>query len=124
VANEQILVVDDTPANLKLARVLLMTEGYSVLTAENAEQALEVLKTAKPRLILMDLQLPGIDGLELTRRIKTNPETGKIIIIALTSYAMKGDKEKAMAAGCDGYLSKPIDTLELPKTIARLLGRS
>jgi two-component system, cell cycle response regulator DivK len=121
-AGEQILIVDDNPANLKLARVLLMTEGYTVLTAVNAEQALVVLKTARPRLILMDLQLPGIDGLELTRRIKSNPETKEIIILALTSYAMKGDQEKALASGCDGYYSKPIDTVELPKAIARHLG--
>ena len=125
-AGDAILVVDDNPENLKLARVLLQGEGYAVTTACDAEQALEILKSFRPRLILMDIQLPGMDGLELTRRIKADPERRDTLILALTAYAMKGDDEKVRAAGCDGYVAKPIDILELPKTIARLLekGRS
>jgi CheY-like chemotaxis protein len=120
-AGEPILVVDDNPDNLKLAKVLLRSEGYTVLTAQDAEQALEVLKTARPRLILMDIQLPGMDGLQLTARIKEDPATRDIIILALTAYAMKGDEERALKAGCDGYLAKPIDTLALPGILARHL---
>lgn len=120
-AGESILIVDDNPANLKLARVLLTQEGYAVQTAPDAEEALKILETFKPCLILMDLQLPGMDGLELTRRLKASPETKDMIIIALTAYAMKGDDEKAKAAGCDGYITKPIDTQTLPGVIADYL---
>lgn len=118
---ETLLVVDDNPENLKLARVLLKGEGYIVLTAGDAEAALDLLKTIRPRLILMDIQLPGMDGLELTRRIKQDPAHRDILVVALTAYAMKGDEEKAYHAGCDAYVSKPIDTTELPRKIARLL---
>jgi two-component system, cell cycle response regulator DivK len=126
-----ILIVDDNPVNLKLARVLLVAEGYEVRTAADAEEALEIVtgRTGledeasgwRPRLILMDLQLPGMDGLELTRRLKADPATREITILALTAYAMKGDEEKALAAGCDGYLSKPIDTRTLSQIIAGYL---
>jgi two-component system, cell cycle response regulator DivK len=116
-ADEPILIVDDNPTNLKLARVLLTGEGYAVRTAADAEEALSVLETYRPRLILMDLQLPGMDGLELTRRLKADPELGSIVILALTAYAMKGDDDKALAAGCDGYIAKPIDTRTLPEVI-------
>jgi CheY-like chemotaxis protein len=118
---KSILVVDDNPQNLKLARVLLLTEGYEVQTAGDAEEALRILESFTPHLILMDLQLPGMDGLELTRRLKSDVARQRIIIIALTAYAMKGDREKALAAGCDAYVSKPIDTVELPKLIAKHL---
>jgi len=118
---EQILIVDDHPTNLKLARVLLSAEGYEVRTAEDATQALAVLQEFRPRIILMDIQLPGMDGLELTRRIKADPATGDVIVLALTAYAMKGDAERAMAAGCDGYVAKPIDTRTLPGVVASYL---
>jgi len=123
VRGEPILIVDDNPTNLKLARVLLTSEGYTVRVASEAEEALAVLRTFRPRLILMDLQLPGMDGLELTRRLKADPETRDVLIIALTAYAMKGDDERAQAEGCDGYVTKPIDTRTLPKVIADLLER-
>jgi CheY-like chemotaxis protein len=123
-AGEPVLVVDDNPQNLKLARVLLTIEGYEVRTAADAEEALRVLESFAPRLILMDLQLPGMDGLELTRRLKADPARRGIIVIALTAYAMKGDREKALAAGCDGYVSKPIDTVALPRLIAEHLAAS
>ncbi len=122
-AAERVLVVDDNPTNLKLARVLLDGEGYEVLAAQDAEEALRVMEAFHPRLILMDLQLPGMDGLELTRRLKADPRTRNIHIIAVTSYAMKGDEERALGAGCDGYISKPIDTLALPLVVAQALGR-
>src|SRR5689334_11850698 len=101
--SEPILIVDDNPHNLKLARILLLGEGYDVRTAIDAENALEILDTFVPRLILMDLQLPGMDGLTLTRRLKGDPARSHMVIVALTAYAMKGDAEKAIAAGCDGY---------------------
>jgi CheY-like chemotaxis protein len=121
VAGEPILVVDDNPANLKLTRVLLEAEGYEVRTAIDAEAALDVLVTFEPRMILMDLQLPGMDGLELTRKLKSNPRHQHIIILALTAYAMKGDEEKALAAGCDGYITKPIDIEKLTQIVAQKL---
>lgn len=118
-AGETILIVDDNPANLKLARVLLQGEGYHVRTAVDAEDALHALQTFTPSLILMDIQLPGMDGLELTRRLKADSATKGIVILALTAYAMKGDEEKARAAGCDGYVAKPIDVDSLPSLIAQ-----
>ena len=120
---EPILIVDDNPQNLKLARVLLAGEGYDVRTATDAEAALELLATFHPRLILMDLQLPGMDGLELTRQLKADPTRRDIVIVALTAYAMKGDEEKARAAGCDDYVTKPIDTDVLPTIVAGHLAR-
>jgi CheY-like chemotaxis protein len=119
--DRSILIVDDNPVNLKLIRILLVGEGYNVHTAGDAEEALRVLQDLRPRLILMDIQLPGIDGLELTRQLKANPLTRDIRILGLTAYAMKGDEEKIMAAGCDGYIAKPIDTRTLPRVIARYL---
>jgi CheY-like chemotaxis protein len=120
-AGEPILIVDDNPTNLKLARVMLVAEGYEVRVAVDAEEALGVLDGFRPRLILMDLQLPGMDGLTLTRRLKEDPATRDVAILALTAYAMKGDEEKARQAGCDGYITKPIDTRTLPVVIARVL---
>ena len=120
-AGEPILIVDDNPVNLKLMRVLLAGEGYTVRTAADAEEALAVLREFVPRLILMDIQLPGIDGLELTRRFKADPATRDICIVALTAYAMKGDEQRVRAAGCDGYLAKPMDTRALPDAVAGYL---
>lgn len=121
--NDPVLVVDDNAQNLKLVRVLLVSEGYEVRTAVDAEEALKVLETFTPALILMDLQLPGMDGLELTRQLKADPQRRSISIIALTAYAMKGDELKALNAGCDGYIAKPIDIEELPKTLRAHLAR-
>ena len=123
-AGEAILIVDDNPMNLKLARVVLAGEGYEVHTAVDAEDALTALQGLRPRLILMDLQMPGMDGLELTRRLKADPELKSTIVVALTAYAMKGDEGKATAAGCDGYVTKPIDTRTLATTVASYLERS
>ncbi|MBI2382891.1 MAG: response regulator [Gammaproteobacteria bacterium] len=106
---ETILIVDDNEVNLRLAKALLVRAGFHVLTAGDAEQALSLLRGVQPRLILMDIQMPGMDGLTLTRLLKSAPATRDIVIVALTAYAMKGDDEKAYAAGCSGYLIKPID---------------
>jgi two-component system cell cycle response regulator DivK len=120
-ANEPILIIDDNAVNLKLVRVLLSGEGFHVRTASSAEEALEILDTFEPRVVLMDIQLPGIDGLELTRRLKRTPKFSKLIIIAVTAYAMKGDQLKALAAGCDHYITKPIDIDTLPRVIDRMI---
>ncbi len=106
----RILTVDDNPTNLELVRVLLEEQGHEVRCAASAEEALAVLEGFEPELILMDLQLPGVDGLELTRRIKALEKTRQVPVVALTAYAMKGDEQKAFDAGCDGYLTKPINT--------------
>lgn len=116
-----ILIVDDNPSNTKLLEFLLSANGYAVRTAANADEALAALAGWKPRLILMDIQLPGMDGLALTRRLKADPLTSDIPIIAATAYAMKGDQERALAAGCSGYVTKPIDTRQLPRDLERYL---
>jgi CheY-like chemotaxis protein len=123
-AGEPILIVDDNPANLKLVSYLLLSRGYDVRTSLDADDALRTLATFHPRVILMDLQLPGMDGLELTRTLKSDPATRDILIVAVTAFAMKGDAEKAHDAGCDGYITKPIDTRQLPGTVAALLAQS
>lgn len=120
-SGQPILLVDDNPTNMKLVLFLLSARGYVVRTAANAEEALDVLRNFKPVLILMDVQLPGMDGLTLTRQLKADPATSGIIIVAITAYAMKGDEEKARAAGCDAYVTKPINTRALPGTIEQLL---
>src|SRR5262245_2988166 len=120
-ANELILIVDDSPTNMKLISFLLVNKGYEVQSASSAYEALELLKTIRPRLILMDLQMPGMDGLTLTRKLKAEESTRDITILAVTAYAMKGDEQKALEAGCDGYLTKPIDTRALPGIIAKYL---
>jgi CheY-like chemotaxis protein len=120
-APEPLLVVDDNPTNLKLLRVLLEMEGYEVKTAVTGEEALTLLRSFQPRLILMDLQLPGMNGLALTRLIKADLKTKNTLVIALTAYAMKGDDQKAFEAGCDGYIAKPIDTRTLPGVLAQYL---
>jgi two-component system cell cycle response regulator DivK len=122
-SGEEILIVDDNPANLKLGRLLLQGQGYAVRTATDAEDALRQLATFTPRLILMDVQLPGIDGLNLTRRLKADVVTKDIVILALTANAMKGDEEKARAAGCDGYIAKPIHIESLSQMVAELVAR-
>ena len=108
--NDRVLIIDDNPDNRALIHILLECDGFEVQTAGHAPEALEVLKNFHPRLILMDIQLPGTDGLELTRHLRRNPDMSDVAIIALTAYAMKADENKALAAGCDGYVTKPIET--------------
>lgn len=116
-----ILIVDDNASNTKLLAFLLTSKGYVVRTAASATEALGVLEEFLPKLILMDIQLPGMDGLTLTRQLKADPRTSAIPIIAATAYAMKGDEQRARDAGCDGYITKPIDTRRLPQEIERYL---
>lgn len=122
-SKNKVLIIDDNPSNLKLLKVMLIVEGYVAHTAIDASDALKQLETFQPQLILMDIQLPGMDGLELTRLLKANPKYKNIIILAVTAYAMKGDEEKALLAGCDGYITKPINTQTLPTVIADFLGK-
>ena len=117
----RILIIDDNPTNLKLVAYLVRSKGYEVDTALDADTAMAAIARTRPDLILMDLQLPGVDGLELTRRLKSDGTTKDIVVIAVTAYAMKGDQDKAVAAGCDDYVTKPIDTRILPETIAKHL---
>jgi CheY-like chemotaxis protein len=114
---ERILVVDDTPINLKLTRILLSHEGYDVRTANSGAEALRMLESFRPRLVLADLQMPEMDGFEMTRRIKSDPRYRDILVVALTALALKGDEERAIEAGCDGYITKPIDTKALGERI-------
>jgi CheY-like chemotaxis protein len=118
---EHILVVDDDPMSVKLIRALLTGEGYSVHSAKSAEEALTVLKTFEPRLILIDIQLPGVDGWELVRQLRSNPSIRQPCIVALTAFALRGDEHKARSAGCDGYIAKTIDVRTLPATVAEFL---
>jgi CheY-like chemotaxis protein len=118
---ERILIVDDDPMSVKLVRALLTGEGHIVRSAKSAEEALTVLNTFDPRLILIDIQLPEVDGLELTRRLRSNPSMQKISIVALTAFAMQGNEQKARSAGCDGYITKPIDVRTLASTVGRFL---
>ena len=106
---KKILVVEDNETNMYLWRRILKNGGYEVIPATSGEEAIELAIKEKPDLILMDIQLPGIDGLEATRRIRKSEVDGEIPIIAITSYAMTGDKEKALSAGYTGYIEKPID---------------
>ncbi len=119
-----ILVVDDNPQNVKLVSFLLTSKGFTVRTADNANWAVLAIAEEKPELILMDLQLPGMDGLTLTRKLKADAQTKDIFIVAFTAYAMKGDEARAFEAGCDAYVTKPIDTRTLPTKIAEYLARA
>ena len=116
-----ILVVDDNPTNLKLVSDVLEFDGYRILRASDAEEAQEIIRSSPPHLILMDIALPGMDGLTLTRRLKEDEATRGIVIVALTAFAMKGDDDKAKLAVCDGYITKPIDTRKLSKLVAGYL---
>jgi CheY-like chemotaxis protein len=116
-----VLIVDDNPINLKLASDVLEAGGLRVSRATNAEEAESTLETIFPDLILMDIALPGIDGLMLTRKLKAQPRYQSIPIVALTASAMKGDDQKALGAGCDGYISKPIDTRKFVEQVMGFL---
>lgn len=121
VAAKSVLIVDDDPQNLELARNLLVHHGYDVHTAVTAEQVLQIIQAASPRLILLDLQLPGLDGFALTRQLKADPGTRHIIIVGVTDHALKGVERRAQEAGCDGYVAKPLDTRALPAQLAAYL---
>ncbi len=119
----RILIVDDNPTNLKLASQVLELEGHDVIGAVDAEHALSLLERDVPDLILMDIALPGMDGLALTRRLKAQRRFHGLPIVGLSAYAMKGDEQKALVAGCDGYITKPIDTRVFPAQVQAFLRR-
>src|ERR1039457_4173836 len=118
-----ILVVDDSRVNLKLMRLLLTFEGFEVRTSERAEDALEMLDSFRPALVLTDIQMPGMDGLEMTRRIKSDHRTSGIKVAALTASASRLDNQRAIEAGCEDYISKPVDTSTLASRLRGLLGQ-
>lgn len=118
-----VLIVDDNPINLKLASLVLSDGDYEVRTAQSAAETRALLAQFEPQLILMDLQMPTTNGLELTRELRQDRRFDSTWIVALTAYAMAGDAERALAAGCDGYVTKPIDTEALPVTVASFLAR-
>ena len=123
-ANERVLVVDDNVANQKLVSFILARRGFVVRQALDATEALAEIAAHPPRLILMDVQMPGMDGLSLTRLLRQRPELKDVVIVALTAYAMAGDDRKALEAGCDGYVSKPIDTHTFADLVAGYLARA
>ena len=112
-----ILIVDDNATNLRLETFILERAGHEIRGASDADEAMRVLETFRPRLILMDLQLPVIDGFELTRRLRKDAAFSAVRIVALTAYAMAGDEERARAAGCDGYITKPVPPEELRRLV-------
>lgn len=117
----RVLIIDDNPLNVTLAQVVLSADGFEVESAADAHQAMQQINAFRPVLILMDIQLPGVDGLELTRQIKAEATTAHIVIVAFTAFAMRGDEEKMRTAGCDGYLSKPIEVGRFAAQIRSLL---
>lgn len=119
-----ILIVEDNPTNMKLSSFLLESADYAVLTATSAEKGLTLAREKHPDLILMDIQLPGMDGLEATALLKAEDATRDIPVIALTALAMKGDEERILAAGCDGYIAKPLDYKDFLAVVAAALARA
>lgn len=120
----RILIVDDHPLNLKLTRVIVQAAGYEADIAQDAGEAEDRIREHRPDLILMDLQMPGVDGITLTRRLKADTATRDISVVALTAAAMASDRERAADAGCAGFVTKPLDTRTFPKTLARFLAAS
>ncbi|MBI2288683.1 MAG: response regulator [Chloroflexi bacterium] len=118
---EKILIVEDNPQNMRLMEMTLRGENYILLKATNGEEALDTARREQPDLIIMDIQLPGMNGLEVTRKLREVPAFSRTPIIGVTAYAMKGDREKVIEAGCNLYLPKPIDTRKLPEMIAEML---
>jgi two-component system cell cycle response regulator DivK len=119
---KRVLLVEDNPVNRRLAEFLLRSQGYEVWAAETAPEAFAMLHDRQPDAILMDIQLPGMDGLAATRHLKADPATHDIPVIAVTSYAMVGDEAKAREAGCAAYVTKPIDKKKLLDAVAQVLG--
>jgi two-component system cell cycle response regulator DivK len=121
-AGPRVLVVDDNAMNVELVRHVLDHDGFIVESACDAGEALARIASFQPELILMDIQMPGMDGLELTRRLKTDPLLRHVLVVAFTAFAMHGDEAKMRAAGCDGYLSKPIDVHTFAASVRSILG--
>jgi len=120
-SGKRILLIEDNAVNRRLAQFLLRSKGYEVWEVANAPEAFAALKDRRPDLILMDIQLPEVDGLTATRHLKADPATRDIPVVAVTSYAMKGDEARAMEAGCSGYVTKPIDKTLFLDTVAKIL---
>ena len=118
---DKVMIVEDNPQNMKLIEMLLRAKSYILLKACDGEEALDMATREQPDLIVMDMQLPKMSGLEVTKRLRQMPVFSHTPIIALTAYAMRGDKERFLEAGCNAYISKPINTRELPEIIARML---
>ncbi|BCR03428.1 hypothetical protein DESUT3_04970 [Desulfuromonas versatilis] len=119
---KQVLVIEDNPENLRLISYALKRGGYGIVSAETGEEGIELVASTRPEFIIVDISLPGIDGLEVTRRIRRGEAEGRIPIIAITSLAMAGDRERVLEAGCDGYFEKPIDPLTIMERIHRITG--
>jgi len=117
----KVLIVEDNPVNLRLAQFLLERHGFTVRKASTGQECLAEMARELPDLVLMDIQLPGEDGLAVTRKIRSDPRMGQVIVVALTAHAMAGDREKILGAGCDGYIPKPIDPQRLPDEVDRYL---
>jgi two-component system cell cycle response regulator DivK len=117
----RLLIVDDETTNIELARFVLEADGFIVDSAADAQQALAAIAVCRPDLVLMDIQLPGTDGLALTRHLKRDPATRQIVVVAFTAYAMKGDEARMHAAGCDGYIAKPIEVASFAARVRSLL---
>jgi CheY-like chemotaxis protein len=120
-AVRRVLVIEDNPVNLELVLAVLEPDGYQLLTAGTAEVGLQMVRTERPDLILLDVHLPGMSGYEVAPRLKADPATARIPIVALTAQAMRGEETRARDAGCDALLTKPVDTDLLRKTVRRLL---
>ena len=120
---KKVLVVEDNKDNLRLIAYALQRAGYDVVSTETGEDGVLAAEREAPHFIIMDINLPGIDGIETTRRIRQMPSTGRVPIIAITSFAMSGDRERILAAGCDGYLEKPIDPIRIVEQIDQILTR-
>lgn len=118
---EKILIVEDNPQSMRLLEMVLKAKNYTLLKATDGEEALDMVMSERPDLIIMDIQLPKVNGLEVTKKLRETPAFSHTPIIAITAYAMKGDKERVIESGCDAYLSKPINTRELPEMIAEML---
>jgi two-component system cell cycle response regulator DivK len=118
VSSKRILLVEDNAANMTLATFLLQSAGYEVISATDAETAVGLARTQRPALILMDIQLPGMDGLQATAQLRAHDSTSAIPVVALTALAMKGDEERILAAGCNGYIAKPLDYKSFLATVA------
>jgi CheY-like chemotaxis protein len=120
-ASLKVLLIEDNPINMELATDLLEGSGFEVVTAQDAELGINLARETQPSLILMDLSLPGMDGLQATKALKADPQTAAIPIVAVTAHAMKGDEQKALDAGCEGYITKPIDTRMFPMLVMQFL---
>ena len=123
-AGDKILIIEDNPMNMELTSDLLKVVGYVVIQAETAEQGIETARAQRPDLIIMDIGLPLMDGLSAASILKSDEKTKDIPILALTSYAMKGDREKILAAGCEGYIAKPIDTRTFAEEVKAILAKN